>query len=145
MIRDRLNVLINLAASDNFVAENEARLIYMIGQANGVPREEIDEMLKEPKPKTGTLGSTFNHTGNIGNDQLAGLVQRSNTKLRSERCERIRCHRRPRARRCSQKCRFTSFSLRSESNCKYCLIVIHVILISATLHYQCHNNQTRYV
>ncbi len=50
MIREQLNVLINLAASDNFVAEKEARLIYMIGQANGVPKEEIDEMLKEPKP-----------------------------------------------------------------------------------------------
>lgn len=50
MIREQLNVLINLAASDNFVAEKEARLIYMIGQANGVPREEVDEMLKEPKP-----------------------------------------------------------------------------------------------
>lgn len=50
MIRDQINVLINLAASDNFVAEKEARLIYMIGQANGITKEEIDEMLKEPQP-----------------------------------------------------------------------------------------------
>ena len=50
MIREQINVLINLAASDNFVAEKEARLIYMIGQANGLSREEIDEMLKEPQP-----------------------------------------------------------------------------------------------
>ena len=50
MIREQINVLIHLATSDNFVAEKEARLIYMIGQANGISREEIDEMLKEPKP-----------------------------------------------------------------------------------------------
>ena len=50
MIREQINVLINLAASDNFVAEKEARLIYMIGQANGLSREEIDEMLKDPQP-----------------------------------------------------------------------------------------------
>lgn len=50
MIREQLNVLINLAASDNEVAEKEARLIYMIGQANGINREEIDEMLKAPQP-----------------------------------------------------------------------------------------------
>ena len=50
MIREQINVLIHLAASDNSVAEKEARLIYMIGQVNGISREEIDEMLKEPKP-----------------------------------------------------------------------------------------------
>lgn len=50
MIKDQLNVLINLATSDNEVAEKEARLIYMIGQANGINREEIDEMLKAPQP-----------------------------------------------------------------------------------------------
>lgn len=49
MVKDQLNVLIQLAASDNRVAEKEARLIHMIGQANGVPKEEIDEMLKVPK------------------------------------------------------------------------------------------------
>jgi len=50
MIKEQLNVLINLASSDNYVAEKEARLIYMIGQVNGVSREEIDEMLKNPQP-----------------------------------------------------------------------------------------------
>lgn len=50
MIKKQINVLINLAASDNQVAEKEARLIYMIGQVNGIEREEIDEMLKSPQP-----------------------------------------------------------------------------------------------
>lgn len=49
MVKDQLNVLIQLAASDNRVAEKEARLIHMIGQSNGVPKEEIEEMLKVPK------------------------------------------------------------------------------------------------
>ena len=31
-----LNVLINLAASDNSVADRESKLIHMIGKANGV-------------------------------------------------------------------------------------------------------------
>ena len=45
-----LNVLINLAASDRSVAERESKLIHMIGKANGITKEEIDAMLKSPKP-----------------------------------------------------------------------------------------------
>ena len=50
MIKEQLNVLINLAASDSKVAEKEAKVIHMIGKANGLSREEIDGMLKAPKP-----------------------------------------------------------------------------------------------
>lgn len=45
-----LNVLINLAASDKNIAERESKLIQMIGKANGIPKEEIDKMMKNPKP-----------------------------------------------------------------------------------------------
>jgi len=45
-----LNVLINLAASDNSVAERESKLIHMIGKANGIPTEEINKMLNNPQP-----------------------------------------------------------------------------------------------
>ncbi len=45
-----LNVLINLAASDSNVAERESKLIHMIGKANGIPTEEINHMMKNPKP-----------------------------------------------------------------------------------------------
>ncbi len=48
MVMEQLKVLIQLAASDNQVAEKEAKLIYKIGQANGVTKEVIDEMLKTP-------------------------------------------------------------------------------------------------
>jgi uncharacterized membrane protein YebE (DUF533 family) len=47
-----LNVLINLAASDNNVAEKESKLIHTIGKANGISTDEINHMLKNPKPIT---------------------------------------------------------------------------------------------
>jgi uncharacterized tellurite resistance protein B-like protein len=50
MIKEQLNVLINLAASDSKVAEKEAKVIHTIGKANGMTGEEIDEMLKRPSP-----------------------------------------------------------------------------------------------
>lgn len=50
MIKEQLNVLINLAASDSKVADKEAKVIHMIGKANGIPKEEVDGMLKAPKP-----------------------------------------------------------------------------------------------
>jgi uncharacterized tellurite resistance protein B-like protein len=50
MIKEQLNVLINLAASDSKVAEKEAKVIHMIGQANGVSKEEIESMMKTPQP-----------------------------------------------------------------------------------------------
>lgn len=69
MAKDQLNVLIHLAATDNRVAEREARLIHMIGQANNIPKEEIDEMLKNPKPaaniSTLTPDQKFEHLYHI--------------------------------------------------------------------------------
>jgi uncharacterized membrane protein YebE (DUF533 family) len=60
-----LNVLINLAASDKNVAERESKLIHAIGKANGITNEEIDAMLKNPKPiasiQTLTLDEKFEH------------------------------------------------------------------------------------
>lgn len=57
MIKEQLNVLIQLAASDNRVAEKEAKLIHMIGQSNGINKEEIDDMLKNPERPIGDLGT----------------------------------------------------------------------------------------
>jgi len=50
MIKEQLNVLINLAASDNAVAEKEAKVIHMIGKANGMTKDEVDAMMKKPQP-----------------------------------------------------------------------------------------------
>lgn len=50
MIKEQLNVLINLAASDRNVGEKEAKVIHMIGKANGLSKDDIDSMLKKPQP-----------------------------------------------------------------------------------------------
>ena len=50
MIKEQLNILINLAASDSSVAEKESKTIHMIAKANGISKEDVDAMLKKPMP-----------------------------------------------------------------------------------------------
>lgn len=50
MVKEQLNILINLAASDTKVEEKEAKILFMIGKANGLTREEIEAMMKSPQP-----------------------------------------------------------------------------------------------
>lgn len=45
-----LNVLINLAASDSKIEEKESKLIHMVGKANGLTTDEVQEMINKPKP-----------------------------------------------------------------------------------------------
>jgi uncharacterized tellurite resistance protein B-like protein len=54
MITEKLNILINLAASDSTVGEKEAKTIYLIASTNGISKEEVDNMMKNPK-KIGDL------------------------------------------------------------------------------------------
>lgn len=56
--KSELNILINLAASDNKVEEKEAKLIHTIAKANGIGREEVDAMIKSPKPIHNVSGMT---------------------------------------------------------------------------------------
>jgi uncharacterized tellurite resistance protein B-like protein len=53
-----LNILINLAASDNNVEPKEAKLIHSIAKANGFSVEEVDTMMKSPKPISNVSGMT---------------------------------------------------------------------------------------
>lgn len=71
MVKDQLNVLINLAASDSTVAEKEAKVIHMIAKANGIPKDEVDEMLKKPKP----IGSLDTLTEDQKFENLYHLIQ----------------------------------------------------------------------
>ncbi len=57
MVQEKLNILIQLAASDNQVAEKEARLIHMIGQSNGLSKETIDAMIGSPSRPVGDLSN----------------------------------------------------------------------------------------
>src|SRR5690606_33541053 len=66
-----LNVLINLAATDANVAEKEAKLIHIIGQANGISKDEIDEMIKNPQPISNSSALTPDQKF----EQLYNLIQ----------------------------------------------------------------------
>lgn len=57
MVKEQLNVLIQLAASDNEVDQKEAKLIKTIGVSNGVSEEEVNEMLKNPARPIGDLST----------------------------------------------------------------------------------------
>jgi uncharacterized membrane protein YebE (DUF533 family) len=85
-----LNVLINLAASDRNVADRESKLIHMIGKANGISTEEINNMLKNPQP--------INDMNSLTNDEkfthlyyLIQLMKMDGQVFRSEVvfCEQI--------------------------------------------------------
>ena len=71
MIKEQLNVLINLAASDNTVADKESKVIHMIAKANGISREEVDAMLKKPQP----IGSLATLTEDQKFENLYHLIQ----------------------------------------------------------------------
>lgn len=71
MIKEQLNVLINLAVSDRSVGEHEIKVIQMIGKANGLTNEEVDEMLKRPKP----IGDLNTFTEDQKFENLYHLIQ----------------------------------------------------------------------
>jgi len=50
MIKDQLNILVQLASSDGMIADKELRLIRTIAEANELNTEEVDELVKNPKP-----------------------------------------------------------------------------------------------
>ncbi len=44
----QLSTLINLATIDNELADKETKMIYKIGQANGLTEEEVQELVQKP-------------------------------------------------------------------------------------------------
>ncbi len=50
MIKDQLNILVQLAASDGMIADKELRLIRTIAEANNMSSEDVEELVKNPKP-----------------------------------------------------------------------------------------------
>jgi uncharacterized membrane protein YebE (DUF533 family) len=56
--KSELNVLINLAASDSRVEEKEAKLIQTIAKANGISKEDVDNLIRNPKPIQDVSGMT---------------------------------------------------------------------------------------
>jgi uncharacterized membrane protein YebE (DUF533 family) len=57
-IQAHLSTLVQLAAIDGHMDKSEKEHIYMLGKANNVSKEEIDELTKEPidiLPEVGTM------------------------------------------------------------------------------------------
>ena len=50
MFKKQLNTLAQLASADGMLSEKEARFIKMIGKVNGMPDDEIEEIMKKPGP-----------------------------------------------------------------------------------------------
>lgn len=71
MVKDQLNVLINLAASDGTVGEKETKVIQTIAKANGISKEEVEAMLKKPTP----IGSMDSLTEDQKFENLYHLIQ----------------------------------------------------------------------
>ena len=71
MIKEQLNILINLAASDSTVAEKESKTIHMIAKANGIGKEEVEAMLKKPMP----IGDLSSLTEDQKFENLYHLIQ----------------------------------------------------------------------
>lgn len=71
MIKEQLNILINLAASDMTVGEKEAKILHIIGKANGLSKDEIDAMMKAPKP----VGDLSSFTEDQKFENLYHLIQ----------------------------------------------------------------------
>ena len=92
--KSELNVLINLAASDKSVADREAKLIHLIGKANGFSKEEIDTMLSNPQPigdiSSLTPDEKFEHLYHlIQLMKMDGLVFRSEIVFCEQIAERL--------------------------------------------------------
>lgn len=49
-IKSKLSVLVQLANIDGDFAGEEKDLIYMIGKANGISEDQINEMVENPEP-----------------------------------------------------------------------------------------------
>ncbi len=49
-IRAQLSTLIQLANADGEFSGDEKQLIYMIGKANGLKEQEIDDLVETPEP-----------------------------------------------------------------------------------------------
>jgi len=79
MIKEQLNILINLAASDKLIDDREVKTIQMIGKAGGLSKEEIDDMIRKPKP-IGAL-STFTEDQKFENLYQLILMMKSDGQI----------------------------------------------------------------
>ena len=71
MSKEQINMLINLASSDNMIAEKEARHIRIVASAAGISSDEVDQMLKSPQP----IGNLSHLTDDEKFEYLYNVIQ----------------------------------------------------------------------
>ena len=47
---EKINVLVHLSMVDGHLAEEENKLIHKVGERNGLSKEQVDAIIKNPKP-----------------------------------------------------------------------------------------------
>jgi hypothetical protein len=47
---EQLSILVHLSMADNFLAEEESKLIHSIGKRNGLTSEQVELIIDNPKP-----------------------------------------------------------------------------------------------
>ena len=71
MYERQLNILSQLAYSDQDISDHEKQFITIIGKANGVPEEKIEEIIRNPEP----IGDLVNLTDDEKYEYLYNIVQ----------------------------------------------------------------------
>ena len=49
-LEDQLSLLVHLSKADHFVAEQESKMIHVIGKRGGLTVEEVENIIDHPKP-----------------------------------------------------------------------------------------------
>ena len=47
---EQINVLVHLSMADKHLAEEESKVIHNIGERNGMTKEQVDQIINNPKP-----------------------------------------------------------------------------------------------
>ena len=71
MYEKQLHILSQLAGSDQDISDHEKQWIKIIGKANGVPEEKIDDIIANPEP----MGDLENLTEDEKYEYLYNIVQ----------------------------------------------------------------------
>jgi hypothetical protein len=87
MTIQQLNILVQLATIDNEIADKELNMIRILGKANGIAEEEIDDLIKNPRP----IGDLKSLTNDEKFEYLYNIVQLMKIDRRVYKSEIVFC------------------------------------------------------
>lgn len=87
MTIQQLNILVQLATIDNEIAEKELNMIRILGKANGIAEDEIDALIKNPRP----IGDLKNLSDDEKFEYLYNIVQLMKIDRRVYKSEIVFC------------------------------------------------------